>query len=277
VLQIGVTAASPDAVGGFHPGELLPPVDRPEAIRALPLSTTVTATLTRRATEATDAALRSARATALADATVLLHTLDTAPVRGGHDLTSEAADPGFRVREFSFAGLTIPAPIGDTASVVATYACLLFVWPPGTSAEGEIIRAVDALLEVEPLSIAAQPATVPVGGAATISIAGVTGSRLVDPDTGDRGALQLAVGVHSELPATDRGTLAGGTAAALTGFRSYPVGTPTTTISYQAPTGALGAVRAEEIVVHLAAPSDGPVPEVGVRLGSVVVALREAP
>jgi hypothetical protein len=277
VLQIGVTAAEPDAVGAFVPGDVLPPVDKPESIRALPLTATVTATLTRRGTAANDAALRAARSTALADATVLAHALDTAAVRGGRDLTSATADPGFRVREFTLSGLTVPTPTGDMASVVVTYACSLFVWPPGTTAEGEQIRAVDALIEVEPLTIQAQPAIVPAGGSAAISIAGVSGSRLLDPDSGGRAPLQLAIGIHSELSPTDRGTIAGGDASALTGFRTFTIAQPATTVTYTAPTGSLGAVRSEEIVVHLAKPSNGPAPEVGVRLASVVVALHEAP
>ena len=71
--------------------------------------------------------------------------------------------------------------------------------------------------------------------------------------------------------------MTGGAPAALAGFRVFPVTGPETVAGDTAPAGPLGAVRAEEIVVHLAVPSDGPAPGVGVRLGSVVVALRGAP
>jgi hypothetical protein len=277
VLQLGVSEAAHDNVRGFSPGDVLPPVNDPAAIRAVPLQATVTATLTRRATAATDLPVRTARAIALADVTVLLQSLDEADVRDGRALTSSAPDPGYRVLEFALGEVTIAPPADDIVQVTVTYSCSLFVWTPGTTSDGGVIDAVDALIEAQPLTVVAAPAIIITGGSAQVGIAGVSGTRLTDPDTGAREALQIAVGVHSELPPADRGTIEGGVPAALTGFRAFTVTQPQTTITYAAPAGPLGTVRSEEVLVHLAVPSDGPVPGVGVRLGSLVVALREAP
>lgn len=277
LLQLGVSAAVPDTVRGFATGDVLPPITDPAAIRAVPLQATVTATLLRRATATTDVALRLARSTALEDVTVLLHQLDDPGYRTGAKLASSAVDPGFRVFQFGLGEVTVAPVAGDVVQVVVTYDCGLFVWPPGTVGEGGLIAAVDALIEAQPLRVEAAPAVLAAGAGAQVRIAGVSGSRLVDVVTGTREPVRIAVGVHSELPPADRGAVTGGAPAALAGFRVFPVTGPETVAGYTAPAGPLGAVRAEEIVVHLAVPSDGPAPGVGVRLGSVVVALRGAP
>jgi hypothetical protein len=277
LLQVGVSTAVPDTVRGFATGDVLPPITDPAAIRAVPLQATVTATLLRRATAATDVALRLARSTSLEDVTVLLHRLEDPGYHSGAKLTSSAADPGFRVFRFGLGEVTVAPVAGDVVQVVMTYACGLFVWPPGTVGEGGPITAVDALIEAQPLRVEVAPAVLGAGAAGEVRIAGVSGSRLVDATTGAREPVLIAVGVHSELPPADRGSVSGGGPAALTGFRVFPVTGPQLVLGYTAPAGPLGVVRAEEIVVHLAVPSDGPTPGVGVRLGSVVVALRGAP
>lgn len=277
VLQLGVSTTIPDVVRGFSPGDVLPPVNDPAAIHAVPLRATVTATLTRRATAPSDAGIRAARTAVLEDFTVLLHSLDEPKVHNGKALTSSAPDPGFRVLDFAFTAATVPAVIGDLVTVAATFDCGLYVWPPGTTAEGGLIDAVDALVEAQPLTVAAAPPIVVTGATATIRIEGVVGSRLVDVATGTREPLAIAVGVSSELPPADRGSIDGGAATLLTGFRAFPVTEPATTITYVAPSGGLGVVRTEEVLVHLAVPSDSAAPGVGVRLGTVTVALREGP
>ncbi len=276
VLQLGLSAATPDAGNAFSPGDVLPPVNVP-SIRAVPLQATIGLTLTRRASAVDPASITTARGIALADATVLVHTLDQPEIRDGRALVPGVPDPGFRAREFAFTALSIAPANGDVVSWTATYACSLFVWPPGTPAAGGPILAVDALIESQPLTLQVEPAVVSTGGTARVTVVGVAGSRLVDP-TGARVPLQLAVGVVSDLDPARRGSIDGGVAAGPAGFRVVDVTQPATTVDYLAPAaGQLGVVRAEEVVVHLAVPSDGPAPGVGVRLGSVVVGLREAP
>lgn len=276
VLQLGVSAAAPDTVRGFATGDVLPPITDPAAIRAVPLQATVTATLTRRAADATDGAVRTARTAALEDLTVLLHHLEDPNVRSGAKLTSSAADPGFRVFRFELGDVAVAPVVADIVQAIVTYGCGLLVWPPGTVASGGVIAAVDALVEAQPLRVEAAPPVLTTGSSGLIRIAGVAGSRLVDLADGTREAVRIAVGVHSELPPADRGRVTGGDPASLSGFRVFAVAGPETSVTYSAPADHLGAVRSEEVLVHLAVPSDGPVAGVGVRLGSVVVALRAA-
>lgn len=277
VLQLGVTVATSETGKAFSPGNVPPPVNDPKAIRAVPLRATVSATVTRRAAAATDAGIRAARALALADVTVLLHSLDDHDVRSGNTLTPLEQDPGFRVLELAFDDLTVAPVVGEVAQMTATYACSLYVWPPGTKSEGGVIDAVDALLEALPLTVAAAPAVVAAGGSAQVAIGGVSGSRMLDAGTGARQPVRIAVGVHSDFPPAERGGIDGGDATTLTGFRAFDVTQPVTAVVYSAPSGQLGAVRSEEVVVHLAVPSGAAADDVGVRLGSIVVRLREGP
>jgi len=277
LVQIGVTAAAPDGPRGFSPGDRLPPVTEPHQVRVVPLHVDVTATLSRRAPAADDAALREARRLLLEDVTLLVHALDDPKVRDGASLRGATADPGFRVGEFALAGVTVaPTPVGDQQAATITYAGRLLVWPPGEAEEIGTVAAVDPIIEALPLTLAAEPARVPVGGTARVRIRGVTGTRLVDPDTGARSPARLAVGVASQLPPADRGAVTTGTAAAVAGFRIVPLIEPETVVEYAAPAGPLGTVRLEEVVVHLAVTGESG-ETVGVRLGSVALPLLAGP
>ena len=274
-IAIGLADAAPDGTRGFAPGDRLPPSgDPPAASRVVPLTASVAIAFSRRAATAGDVGLRAARRALLEDLTLVLHGLDDQPVRTGAALATANPDSGFTVRSLSLATLTVAlAPAGDQQAATATYAAELLVWPPGQAAEVGIISAADVLAEALPLQISVQPPVLAAGGTAAIRIRDVTGTRLSDVQTGAREPVQLAVGVRSDLPPADRGTLTGGAAAAVAGFRIVPVSEPETTVGYTAPAGPLGTVRGEEVVVCLATAGGG----VGIRVGSVVVGLRAAP
>ena len=274
-VAVGLADAAPDIGRGFAPGDRLPPTgDPPAATRVLPLTASVAMAFSRRAASTADTDLRAARRALLEDVTLVVHGLDDQPVRTGAALAAANPDPGFSVLDFSLTKLTVaPAPTGEEQAASVTYAARLLVWPPGTAGEVGIVSAVDALVEALPLQISAEPSVLAAAGMASVRIRGVTGTRLSDVDTGAREPVLLAVGVRSDLPPADRGTLHGGTAAAVAGFRIVPVAEPETTVSYTAPAGPFGAVRGEEVVVCLATVGGG----VGIRLGSVAVGLRAAP
>ena len=56
----------------------------------------------------------------------------------------------------------------------------------------------------------------------------------------------------SDLPPADRGTIDGGTAGVEQGVRIVPIEGPGTTVTYRAPTAALGTTTVEFVAVHLA-------------------------
>jgi hypothetical protein len=275
-VLIGVADVAPDSTRGFAPGDRRPEAEFPPAvrIRVVPVRATVTLAFRRRGASASDADLRAARRTLLEDVTLVLHGLDAETTRTGANLGGAGPDPGFAVGEFVLSDVTVSAaPTGDEQTATASYLARLLVWPPGETAEVGIVSAVDALLEAQPLQITVDPPVLAAGGTATVRIRGVAGSRLSDVDTGVREPVRLAVGIRSDLPPADRGTVTGGTAGAVAGFRIVPVTGAETVVSYAAPAGPLGTVRGEEVVVHLAVIGD----QVGVRLGSVSVGLRAGP
>lgn len=274
LVAIGVTGARPDPDRGFAPSDVLAPGSAPRQVRVVPLLVHVSATVTRRASAADDQALRTARARLLEDVTLVVHAFDDPTVRTGARLTATAPDPGFRVEELALDGVSVSTtPEADQQKATVTYVGRLLVWPPGQAEDVGTVAAVGPLLEALPISVVAEPASVRAGAPATVRIRGITGRRLVDPATGATEPVRIAVGVVSDLPPADRGTVTSGTPASLAGFRLVEVAGSETVVAYSAPGGPLGAVRREDVVVHLAVVGGG----VGIRLGSVTLRLVAAP
>jgi hypothetical protein len=272
LVRAGVSAVASDA--GFVTGELASLDGGPEVRRVLPLRFTATIEFARTAADATPAAQSASRRLLLEDVSLVGYALAAPDVRDGSAFRTAAPDPGFEVHGFDLDGGTAPLePLDEAPQAALTYEGRGFVWPPGTPGDTGLVVAVDPAVVPLPLAIASDSAVVVTGGSTSVRIRGVSGDRLASDGSGARVPQLLAVGVASDLPPADRGTISSGDPAADAGFRLVPAASPETVVEYHAPAGALGAVRSEQVVVHLAVTGG----RRGAQLGSLAVSLRQGP
>ena len=221
-------------------------------------------------------AVADARSRLLEDVSVVAHALDELSVRDGTALGS-AGDAGYEVQCFSVAAAALepdPAVETDDGRLRGELTCdgRATIWPPGSAGPRGVTRAVDVTLAALPLELSVDAPRVATGGSTRVRVRGVAGRRLIDP-TGGREPIRLAARVTSDLPADQRGQISGGEAATAGGYRIIPVGEPETVLTYDAPSGDLGAVRSEQIEIRLATREGGP----GVALGTIAIELEPAP
>lgn len=238
--------------------------------RVLPVRFGASLAFARRPAAAGAASATAARRLLLEDMSLVGHALADAQVRTGAAFAT-AGDSGFEVRAFELANGTVAGEPAD-GLLRGELACTgqAIIWPPGVSAEEGEISAVDALTAVLPLTILADSPVVEVGGSTSVRIRSVGGRRLADTGTGARAAQRLAVGVVSDLPPAQRGTITSGDPGVQAGFRIVPAAEPETVVVYHAPTGDIGATRSERIAVHLATTGGA----TGLPLGVTVVGLH---
>jgi hypothetical protein len=268
VVAVGLTAAAPEAV--FAPETVLFGTNGGGTTSRRTTSLGVTAGLAfaRQATAETPAALADARTLLLEDASIVAHAFADVPAATGAAFVPAAPDPGFAVHSFALASGAFDAPReGPLLRGLLSYAALVSIWPPGSAEPEGRIDAVDPLVEALPLAITADDPLVAVGGSTIVRVRSVTGTRLAAG--GARTVPQLALVVVSDLPPAERGAIASGAAGAEPGLRLVPVGSPETSVAYQAPTGDLGTTRSEVVAVHLAR-ADG---SKGQLLGSIAILL----
>jgi hypothetical protein len=260
VARVGIASLAPEPVFAEE-GVLLTNGDgpAPASRRVLPVGFTATISFERRATAAGASALVDARTSMLADASLVAHALAATGFATGAAFETAAPDPGFAVRSFGLAtGVFDPPPAGDLVAGSLGYAGTAVVWPPGVAEPEGRVAAVDSIIAALPLAIVPDDPVVSAGGATTVRIRGTSGRRLVDPATGARTDLRLAVTVVSDLPLAERGAIASGDAGTEEGSRLVTATGPETAVAYQAPTGDIGTTRSELIAVRLARPDRSP-------------------
>lgn len=256
VARFAVESCSPET--GFERDviELSGPTSAPVSRRVLPLRFTATARLAARPSGATAAARTAARGRLLGDASAICHALAAPSYHAGAEFTV-AGDPGFAVREFRLAECSLtpdPAPGAEPGLLGATlnWQGRAIIWPVKPPEPEGVTAAIDIELNATPLVLSARDPVVRQGGSTVVTIEGIRGRRgtAVDPPADE--PLALAVSVTSDLPPAERGQLTGGTAGTEAGVRIVPLDGPLTTVTYVAPTAALGAVRVEFVAVHYA-------------------------
>jgi hypothetical protein len=214
--------------------------------------------------------LTEARATLLEDLSLTAHALGDESVRSGKAFAAAVPDAGFQVLTFELdKGAVEPELVQQTLAGELRYRGRADIWPPGVSREEGEVRAVDLVLTPLPLRIEMDDPAVRVGGTTRIRVQLEQSSRLVNPETGQRGALRLALAVVSDLPPGQRGAITGGDPGMETGVRLLPVTLPETVVTYTAPAGNPGAARIEFVAIHLATPEG----KKGIFLGSAAVRL----
>ena len=256
VARLGVENCTPER--GFERDviDLSGPKSAPVSRRVLPLSFTATARLTARPAGATPAARTAARTRLLGDVSAICHALAAPPYHAGATFTV-AGDPGFAVREFHLADCALtpdPAVGADPELLAATvnWEGRAVIWPIAPPQPEGVTTAVDVELNAVPLALSAREPVVRQGRSTVVTIEGIVGRRLTDTDPPTDEPLALAVSVTSDLPPADRGRVTGGAAGVEAGVRIVPLDGPLVTVTYTAPTAALGAVRAEFVSVHYA-------------------------
>jgi hypothetical protein len=270
VVRVALTQVEPEA--GFEPelrafgngGGL------PRSRRVLPVRFAAALQFARRPMGTGEANATAARRLLLEDMSLVGHALGDGQVRTGAAFAT-AGDPGFEVRAFELATGTVAGEPAD-GLLRGELVCKgkVIIWPSGVAAEEGEISAVDALAAALPLTILADDPVVEVGGSTNVRIRGAAGRRLTDVETGARAPQRLAVGVASDLPPAQRGTITSGDPGAQAGFRIVETAEPETVVGYQAPAGDIGAITSERIAVHLAGAGGA----TGLPLGVTVIALR---
>ena len=269
VCRVGVSALT--AESAFERQELLLSKSNGSATsrRVLPIGFRAVLAFAMRPSGADASERAAARTLLLDDVSVVGHALATAEVRDGRAFRTAAPDPGFAVRSFALAEGAVRGEAGDVFAAELTYDGAALIWPPGPPTQEGVTRAVDVILAALPVSIATDSPVVPTGGTTSVRIRGVGGRRLVDVDPPTREPLALALTVVSDLPPNERGAITSGAAGLETGLRIVPFADPETVAEYRAPTGDVGATRAEAVAVHLATREGAR----GLFLGSVPVIL----
>lgn len=233
--------------------------------RVLPLAFGARVDFRRRPAGATDADLGDARARLLDDLSLSAHLLAAEEVRSGQAFAAEgAADPGYQVSAFRLDAASIDRDASDQGLTAAlTYQGVAEVWPPGvTHAEGTI-ASIESIIAPLPIEVRVSASPVAAGGTTLLRVGAIA------RPTATRTPLRLGVRVVSDLPPAQRGTILDGQDGAETGLRIVAAGAASTVIRYKAPTGDLGATRAEFVAIHLATP-DG---QRGIFLGSAAIQL----
>lgn len=246
------------------------PPDGPQSRRVLPVDFLVRLRFSLRPATQTPPGLDAARTLLLEDMSLTAHLLGDEAVQNGKVFATAPPDHGFQVLSFALdQGIIAPDLANNFLTGELAYQGQAYIWPPGlTQAEGTIL-AIDQLMTALPLRILVDDLSLPLGGTTTVRVRGMDERRLVDPKTGTRQPLKLAVAVVSDLPPAQRGAITGGDPGQETGFHLIAATAPETLIGYKAPAGDVGATRVEYIAVHLATP-DG---HRGVFLGSAAVRL----
>ena len=235
--------------------------------RVLPVQFNVRVEFLLRPLNQTNGGLTDARKLLLEDVSLVGHALGTLGVQGGSAFRTAAADPGFEVMTFALVKGQLGATlVNELLTSELHYRGEAHIWPPGPGDDAGEIRTLDVTLAPLPLNIVVENPQVRVGGQSNIRISALRGSRLVDDV---RVPLGFAVGVLSDLPAAQRGTITTGQASSTAGFRVVTAAGGEAVVVYNAPEGNIGSTRLEYIAVHLATPQQ----EVGVFLGSAAVRL----
>ena len=216
--------------------------------------------------------LLAGRSLLLEDMSLAGHSLAAPEVRDGSAFQTAGPDSGFEVHGFELERGS-PAPqvtTSDTLSGELVYGGEAAIWPPTPPSDEGTILQPDVVLAALPILIQADDPVVLSGTTTRVRIRGIDGRRLVDPATGARGPLELAVRVLSDLPPAERGAILTGADGGEVGLRVIPSGSPETVVEYRAPSGDLGATRLELVAVHLATPEG----RSGAFLGSAAIRLR---
>ena len=217
--------------------------------------------------------LADARNLMLEDMSLVCHGLARQDVSDGRAFAVAVPDPGFRVRGFAVETADIERDTvaqGLSGSILCRGTAE--IWPPGVlQDEGEIL-GVDTTIASLPVAVSVGSAVVRAGQTAELRVRSLPASRMASVEPFATQPLQLAVTVAGDAPPAQRGTIAGGTAGAETGFRIIDVTPPETVITYHAPAGGIGATRIEYVAIHLATPDL----HRGVFLGSTAIRLEPA-
>ena len=219
--------------------------------------------------------LSSARRLLLEDMSSVSHHLGASHVHSGVEFGAAGPAPpdlGFRVRRLMFdSGAPVVEPTEEVLAGVLRYRGVVELWPVGADRSEGKIDAVDPMV-VAPLRLSAARRAVPIGGGTTIRVPSLGHTRLTSVDSRERGPVELAVTVVSDLPPDARGTITSGQAGAEAGLRIIAQDANDTELVYAAPAGDPGAVRKEYVAVHLATPER----RAGVLIGTLALELREA-
>jgi hypothetical protein len=267
LLRVALGAVTPEP--GFERHTLqLTAAPNPSSRRVLPIRFAAQLQFRARPAAGDPDADAEARARLLDDLALTAHWLGAGDVRSGAAFASAAPDPGFKVLGFGLARAGAASDL-EAGLFSAALECegSGFIWPPVPAAAEGVIGRVDALV-VAPLNVRAELNLIPLGGTTRVHI-GPLDSRRVD-GAGARGPASLAVSVLSDLPLDRRGTVTSGSAGMETGVRIVEAGPAETVITYQAPSGNVGATRTEYVAVHLASADR----RSGAFLGSTAVKLE---
>lgn len=263
VVRLGVASVEPEA--GFERDVVAVsgPPQAPVSRRVLRLRFVAVAHFAARPAGGAAAQRAAARTALVGDVSAVAHALADPPFLAGAGFEPEG-DGGFAVHGFYLVGGDLdPVPPGggpvvDPALLTATlrWEGRASVWPVTPPGPEGVVRAVDVELVPVPLRLAARDPVVRQGGSTTVTIAGVAGRRITALAPATDEPLALAVTVTSDLPPADRGRIGGGAPGAAEGVRIVPVAGDggAVTVTYSAPTVALGATSVEFVAVHLATP-----------------------
>jgi hypothetical protein len=290
-LVVDVTPLDPPAAGkgtvavglsdvtanpGFVPSEVATTTTSPiQSRRILPLQLKAGIDFALRPAGSGATARADARALMLEDMSTVAHALADPALRNGSGFAGAGPDLGFRVQLLQLeSGKVSPTIDAGLLTGTLAYRMQVDIWPPGPMTDEGIMRAIDPLIAPLPLAMIVADAAVRSGGTTTVKIAAPANRRLVDPATGARAGLRLAVTVLGDVPPNQRGSIPAGVAGNETGLRILDVTGPELLIPYQAPAGDPGPVgRIEYVAVHLATPDGGK----GIFLGSAAIHLVGAP
>lgn len=258
MARLGIEQLTPERGFDRDVIELGGPAAAPVSRRVLPVQFVAAARFSARPTAAGAAERAAARTLLLGDVSAVGHAL-AAGAFGSGAAFDVAGDPGFAVRSFLFStgDLDPDQAAGDDPALLRAelrWEGRAIVWPITPPGPEGVVSAVDVVLNAVPAALSALDPVVRRGGTTTVMIGGIAGQRLTTVDPAERAALTLAVSVTSDLPPADRGRVDGGTAGTEAGVRVVAVGDQATTVTYRAPTVALGAVGAELVTVHYATP-----------------------
>jgi hypothetical protein len=236
--------------------EVSGPASAPVSRRVLPVEFVATARFSARPAAAGAAERAAARTLLLGDVSAVGHALADGSFDSGAAF-AVAGDPGFAVRSFLLAAgdLDPDAVAGEDPALLRAevrWEGRAIVWPTTPPGPEGVVAAVDVVLNAVPAALTARDPVVARGGTTTVTIGGIAGRRLTAVDPAARDALTLAVSVTSDLPPADRGRIEGGAAGTEAGVRIVAIADLATTVTYRAPTAALGTVGAELVTVHYA-------------------------
>ena len=266
-VRVAISEMEPQT--GFEVGRFSVEGDRgaQKSRRVLPVQFNVRIEFLVRPLNQTNVGLSDARKLLLEDVSLVGHALGTSIVQDGNAFRAGPPDPGFQVITFTLVkGLFGATLVNELLTGELNYRGDAHIWPSGAGEDAGEIRALDVTLAPLPINIIVEKPQLRAGGQTNVRIAPIRGSRLV----GDaRGPLNLAVGVLSDLPPDQRGTISSGEPSTTAGFRIVTAAAGETTVVYNAPVGNIGATRHEYVAVHLATPQQN----VGVFLGSAAVRL----